>query len=194
MRFLSRAFIIFVCITICNFKHSLYGNSVDSLIANAERLEKSEKFKLAYKNATKALGYINESTSEKEILRIYEVILRLAWEQNLLNDTEAHARKLLNNYSGAEVDFLGHKYLGHACMDLNQTEVAIDSYNAAIKFTNQQIEARANILFNLAGIYWDLENFTKSEHCYDVCNELLEGEKDLQNYLDKAYENKVLLY
>jgi CHAT domain-containing protein/tetratricopeptide (TPR) repeat protein len=194
MRFLSRAFIIFACITICDFKHSLYGNSIDSLIVNAERLEKSEKFKLAYKNATKALGYINESTSEKEILRIYEVVLRLAWEQNLLNDTEVHARKLLENYSGVEIDFLGHRYLGHACMDLNQTEAAIDSYNAALKFTNQQIEARANILFNIAGIYWDLENFTKSEHFYDLCIELLEDEKDLQIYLAKAYENKGLLY
>jgi tetratricopeptide (TPR) repeat protein len=188
MRFLRGAFIICVFITICNFKYSLYAKPIDSLIAKAERLEKSEKFKAAYENATKALGHINESTSEKEILRVYELVLRLAWDQNMLNDTEAHAIKLLENYSGPEIDFLGYRYLGHAYMELGNLEKAIENYHRALSEGNGGTE-EANIHFNLGALYQELDNVDDSVLSYKKAIQILKVQDDSKEELSFVFFN-----
>ena len=117
------------------------------------------------------------------------MVLRLAWEQNLLNDTEAHARKLLENYSGPEIDFLGYLYLGHAYMDLIKTEQAIVAYEKALEMRSSKIKENANIHFNLGSIFMDQEKLEMSEEQYLKTLELIKKDESLNDYLAITLNN-----
>jgi tetratricopeptide (TPR) repeat protein len=130
------------------------------------------KAQTAYADVLYNTGKREEAIEAYKLASAYEDSPITVWLQlyDLFLNTKDYASLKTYGEKGA-VKFLDDAtplfYTGVACSQLKDYKCAIQNYELALKMEIPNPQGRAQILSSLGDAYYNLENFTKSDSCYE---------------------------